>query len=455
MSASEDSYPPSSLSPAHTPPSRSQSQSHSPSTTSYLAYPVSHVVSGLYRRLTEPTPSRPTSKKPSLDPMSVSEVYNPPNRTASPFQPPPLTPLTLKAAGNPSHILLTRSLAEEIRLLVPPRLQLLDTWQLAYSLDRDGSSLSTLYDKCREFGDKSQRAGYVLVVRDSSAAGLGGVGGGAGGSGGAVFGAYLTDPPHPASHYYGTGECFLWRASVLPSTPLMQMRTTPTATADDGTTRAAGQPRSIEDNNDLLELAGLPLPPSADTTQVRGRSTTLRGEERSSDNGANYDGSALSMLHESPSRIEDSPDTTSSNISKRRDGDSSRSRHGEDLPPPTQQRSASRGTNGSGNGGSGDGGQQVAPANLTTGASRSRSGTTTPERIRFKAFPYSGVNDYMILCETGFLSVGGGDGHYGLWLDDSFEKGVSSSCPTFGNEPLSDEGTKFDVLGVEIWYIGS
>lgn len=47
------------------------------------------------------------------------------------------------------------------------------------------------------------------------------------------------------------------------------------------------------------------------------------------------------------------------------------------------------------------------------------------------------------------------DGHFGLWLDDSFEKGVSSPCQTFGNEPLSDEGTKFDVLGVEIWYIGS
>lgn len=47
------------------------------------------------------------------------------------------------------------------------------------------------------------------------------------------------------------------------------------------------------------------------------------------------------------------------------------------------------------------------------------------------------------------------DGHYGLWLDDNLEKGVSSSCPTFGNEPLSDEGTKFDVLGVELWYIGA
>ena len=47
------------------------------------------------------------------------------------------------------------------------------------------------------------------------------------------------------------------------------------------------------------------------------------------------------------------------------------------------------------------------------------------------------------------------DGHYGLWLDGSLEKGVSSTCPTFGNEPLSEEGTKFDVIGVEVWYIGA
>lgn len=47
------------------------------------------------------------------------------------------------------------------------------------------------------------------------------------------------------------------------------------------------------------------------------------------------------------------------------------------------------------------------------------------------------------------------DGHYGLWLDDNLEKGVSSSCPTFGNEPLSDEGTKFSILGVELWYVGT
>jgi hypothetical protein len=55
-------------------------------------------------------------------------------------------------------------------------------------------------------------------------------------------------------------------------------------------------------------------------------------------------------------------------------------------------------------------------------------------------------NQQLIICR---------DGHYGLWLDDNLENGVSSSCPTFGNEPLSDEGTKFEVLGVELWYIGA
>ncbi|KAI5286970.1 oxidation resistance protein 1, partial [Ascosphaera acerosa] len=55
----------------------------------------------------------------------------------------------------------------------------------------------------------------------------------------------------------------------------------------------------------------------------------------------------------------------------------------------------------------------------------------------------------MIFCETGFLSVGGGDGHYGLWVDDGCERGISSPSLTFGNEVLSDEGSKFDILGLE------
>lgn len=110
-----------------------------------------------------------------------------------------------------------------------------------------------------------------------------------------IFGAYLSDAVYPSPHFYGTGECFLWRSSILPAIP---------------------------------DMASLPPPPSADTTHAQ-RQTTLS------------------------------------------------------VPKP--HKSIPTSTNGA-----------------------SRSGTSTPDRIRFKAFPYSGVNDYMIFCETGYVSVGGG-----------------------------------------------
>jgi hypothetical protein len=329
------------------------SNPHSPNSAAYLAYPVKHVVSSLYRRMIEP-PEQPVARLLDAPNAShLSGVYTPPRRTGSPFQPPPLTPLTLKSLHKRSSHILTRALAEEIRLLVPPRLQLVDSWQLAYSLETDGASLATLYQCCENFSNKSQRAGYVLVVRDSS------------NSKGSAFGAYLTDPPKPFPHYFGTGECFLWRASVLPTMLHLQQ-----IQGDN-----KGPP-----SEDFLELAGLPPPPSADTTNLQ-RFTTVRGEK--------------------------------------------------------SQR------------------PKLTTIELLEPSMDSKAGISTPDRIRFKAFPYSGLNDFMIFCEPGFLSVGGGDGHYGLWLDDALEKGISDTCPTFGNEPLSEEGHHFSVLDMEIWYIGA
>ena len=83
-------------------PRPSPNRTPSQTTTAYLTYPVSHVVSGLYRRLTEPSPSPPTSRSQSqshnhsmASSHSHDNIYTPPIRTHSPFQPPPLTPLTL------------------------------------------------------------------------------------------------------------------------------------------------------------------------------------------------------------------------------------------------------------------------------------------------------------------------------------------------------------------------
>lgn len=358
-------------SPSQTPkPQTLADNPHNPSSAAYLAFPVKHVVSSLYRRMTEP-PEHPVGKllnAPSL-PASSSGLYTPPNRTRSPFQPPPLTPLELRHTLSPraaESLLLTRSLAEEIRLLIPPRLQLLEHWRLAYSLEVHGSSLATLYEHCAKVSIHSQRSGYVLVIRDgTTSAGHG-----------SVFGAYLSDSPKPGLHYFGTGECFLWRASILPTLrDLSSQLKNVTNTASE----------------DLLELAGLPPPPSADTTNLQ-RVTTVRGERRSS--------SSVS-----------SPTSPSNAQFKELSGH---------LQPTAEM-----------------------------------SGTSTPDRIRFKAFPYSGINDFLIYCQADFLSVGGGDGHYGLWLDDALDNGISETCPTFGNEPLSDEGRQFEVLGVEIWYIGA
>lgn len=337
-------YPPR---PVLQPPPRAHSNAFA-SALNFFTEPVTYTVSGLVRRLSEDEAPTALARALSVNYNGAMTdpslgVYQPPStipsRRHSPYQPPPLTPLSLRGynpATRHSARLLSKALAEEIRLLVPPRLQLLNHWQLTYSLEQNGTTLSTLYSLCDAY--RGKRGGMILVVRDA---------------GRGIFGAYLSDPPRPQAHYFGSGECFLWRASKLPALPA-----------------------------DLL--ANLPPPPSADTTHLQ-RMTTIGGVSRT-------------------------PSTAS-----------------------------------------------LASLNVPNGdgANGHKSGAGTPERIRFKAFPYTGENDYTLYCEPEYLSIGGGDGRYGLWLDASMNKGVSDTCPTFGNEPLSDEGTKFNVLGVEIWHVGS
>lgn len=135
--------------------------------SSYFTFPVSYAVGGILRRLSSDVPSRSSPKR-----TPKQEMYTPPVRKLSPFQPPPLTPLTLSGwrfTTKENARLLTRALAEEIRLLVPPRLQLEEEWKLLFSLEQDGVSLSTLYKKCEDY--RGKRGGYVLVIRD----GMGGV----------------------------------------------------------------------------------------------------------------------------------------------------------------------------------------------------------------------------------------------------------------------------------------
>lgn len=103
---------------------------------------------------------------PPGPPPGIAQSYTPsPRATPPPFQPPPLTPLELDGLQNADPQVLNKLVAEEIRLLLPPRLQLVDTWRILFSLERDGSSLKTLYERSEE--ERGTRGGFVIVVRDS------------------------------------------------------------------------------------------------------------------------------------------------------------------------------------------------------------------------------------------------------------------------------------------------
>ncbi|KYK60709.1 oxidation resistance protein 1 [Drechmeria coniospora] len=243
----------------------------------------------------------------SQDQDGISGVFNPTVRRPSPFRPPPLDPLVLQGyrdSTTGSARLLSTVLAEEIRAMVPERLRIVEDWQLLYSLEQDGASLSTLYQKCRHFDGR--RVGFVIVVKDQE-------------------GGYATV----------WVRADLWRLSF---------RTSPSS------------PEFLWQRG-VLSLARIDHHiPSA---------TTLGRYD-------NADAQSVAGTYE-----------------------------------------------------------------VQVGAG---------ER---------GLNDFFINCETGFLSVGAGGGHYGLWLDDSLEVGHSSRCETFGNEALSDAGEKFGVLGVELWVLGA
>lgn len=69
-----------------------------------------------------------------------------------------------------------------------------------------------------------------------------------------------------------------------------------------------------------------------------------------------------------------------------------------------------------------------------------------------KVFPYTSLNDFIIYSNNDFISVGSGNGKFGLWIDSNFQVGASDTVDTFGNEPLSDR-KKFHILGLEVWKI--
>ncbi|XP_037922196.1 nuclear receptor coactivator 7 isoform X20 [Hermetia illucens] len=68
----------------------------------------------------------------------------------------------------------------------------------------------------------------------------------------------------------------------------------------------------------------------------------------------------------------------------------------------------------------------------------------------FKVFHWTGENLYFIKGNPESLSIGAGDGKFGLWLDGDLNQGRSQTCNTYANEPLSPQ-EDFVVKTLECW----
>ncbi|KAM4540705.1 oxidation resistance protein 1 isoform 3-T3 [Fundulus diaphanus] len=69
---------------------------------------------------------------------------------------------------------------------------------------------------------------------------------------------------------------------------------------------------------------------------------------------------------------------------------------------------------------------------------------------RFKCFRWTGENFFFIKGDLDSFAVGGGSGHFGLWVDENLYLGRSSPCYTFNNCCLS-ETDDFRIMELEVW----
>ncbi|XP_048047050.1 nuclear receptor coactivator 7 isoform X2 [Megalobrama amblycephala] len=72
---------------------------------------------------------------------------------------------------------------------------------------------------------------------------------------------------------------------------------------------------------------------------------------------------------------------------------------------------------------------------------------------RFKCFRWTGENSFFIKGDLDSFAIGGGSGHFGLWVDERLFLGRSNPCFTFNNCSLS-ETNDFTILELEAWTFG-
>ncbi|XP_051908636.1 nuclear receptor coactivator 7 isoform X2 [Hippocampus zosterae] len=67
-----------------------------------------------------------------------------------------------------------------------------------------------------------------------------------------------------------------------------------------------------------------------------------------------------------------------------------------------------------------------------------------------KVYRWTGENSYFVKGNVDSLQMGGGSGQLGLWLDAGLDRGTTSRCATFDNQPLSAR-RDFNVHSLEVW----
>ncbi|CAH1247342.1 OXR1 [Branchiostoma lanceolatum] len=68
----------------------------------------------------------------------------------------------------------------------------------------------------------------------------------------------------------------------------------------------------------------------------------------------------------------------------------------------------------------------------------------------FKVYKWTGDNTFFIKGDKDCLAIGGGDGQFGLWLDEMLYHGRTHTCTTFNNQLLTSQ-EDFTIKGLEAW----
>ncbi|KAJ2548343.1 oxidation resistance protein 1 [Coemansia sp. RSA 1933] len=100
-------------------------------------------------------------------------------------------PIQLLGRKDDTPKVLSPTIANKLRPLLPVQQRLAKSWRLVYSIDQHGISIHTMLDLCAH--EKS----VLLAIKDTK---------------GKVFGAYLNEPIRLSPSFYGQGTCFLWKA---------------------------------------------------------------------------------------------------------------------------------------------------------------------------------------------------------------------------------------------------